>query len=102
MKMSRETLRVELYGGEDYRIYDGTRLVATVYAQADLKWLLDRDTALRADMVQAQAENARLREALQETMTGFERCMRSVKIDQEFIDLKLKKAQAALDMREGT
>lgn len=35
-------LRVELYGGEDYRIYDGVRLVATVYAEADLPRLLWR------------------------------------------------------------
>lgn len=33
---SMSKLRIVLYGGEDYRIYDGTRLVATVYAEADL------------------------------------------------------------------
>lgn len=41
--LTRDRLTVQLYGGEDYRIYDGTRLVATVYAHDDLVWLLDRD-----------------------------------------------------------
>ena len=41
--LTREKLTVELYGGEDYRVYDGTRLIATVYAEDDLIWLLDRD-----------------------------------------------------------
>ena len=41
--LTREQLTVELYGGEDYRVYDGTRLIATVYAEDDLIWLLDRD-----------------------------------------------------------
>ena len=45
MTLTREHLTVQLYGGEDYRIYDGTRLVATVYNEADLVWLLDRDAA---------------------------------------------------------
>lgn len=41
--LTRDQLTVQLYGGEDYRIYAGTRLVATVYNIADLEWFLDRD-----------------------------------------------------------
>jgi hypothetical protein len=40
--LTREQLTVKLYGGEDYRVYDGARLIATVYAESDLRWLLDR------------------------------------------------------------
>ena len=47
MTLTREQVTVQLYGGEDYRIYDGTRLVATVYHEEDLAWLLDRDAGLR-------------------------------------------------------
>ena len=47
MTLTRAQLTVKLYGGEDYRIYDGERLVATVYHEADLAWLLDRDAGPR-------------------------------------------------------
>ena len=59
--LNRAQLRVELYGGEDYRIYDGSRLVATVYAQADLTWLLDRDIEQRDLLRQREEEIARLK-----------------------------------------
>ena len=42
-ELTRDRLTVQLFGGEDYRIYDGERLIATVYAESDLRWLLDRD-----------------------------------------------------------
>ena len=68
--LSREQLRVELYGGEDYRIYDGTRLVATVYAKADLTWLLDRDTSQCDLLRQREEEIERLKQASNQVHGG--------------------------------
>ncbi len=62
--LSREQLRVELYGGEDYHVYDGGRLVAIVYAETDLSWLLDRDIVQRDLLRQREEEIAQLRGAV--------------------------------------
>jgi hypothetical protein len=40
--LMREQITVKLYGGEDYRLYRGKELLATVYALDTVKWLLDR------------------------------------------------------------
>ena len=45
--LTRDQITVRLYGGEDYRLYVGARLIATVYAQGDLEWLLDREDLTR-------------------------------------------------------